>query len=923
MAELTEEMRVLVTAEVDRAVKNLQALDKKTNETGSNFKKLGVAIGSAFAVKEIVNFSKNAISSFEQSQKTARTLSAVLKATGSEAWTSSEKLQSMARSLQELTGYEDDAILSMQSVLLGFKNIKGDTFEEATKAILDMANVMGMDLKSAAQSVGKALDDPEKGLDSLKKQGFNFSESQKGLMKSLMDTGKKAQAQKIILDELAGTFGGAAQAGVTASNKLKNALGDLQKTAGQMLSPLAEDLANLTGDFLASLGNMDAGTKDFIAGMLEVVAVSAPCILAIKGISIALTALAANPVMLAIGATVAGVALIGGAAKKSRNEFDNLSKEINNTVSAEKQLLQAFSQGNEQKVLDQKTTDELIKLYPQLNGTINAYTTTVEEASAATKKLNDQKLLDSSSSGIKNYMKRLDDISSLEEKINKYSKSSNDIDLEHVKILREQKEEQLKIAESLRTQINERIKVTGKELLSNGSLKDLPVIKLPAKLELDTSEESLNLNIKTWKEWWEKITGISQFSFKTGQEAGKLYVKGLESALSASEDISKVLSEDISKVLGEKSNLTGFIENQMGEIQKNLQALLTVPQDKIDKPFELIDKSISELIKKYKDLKSARNRALIDDEIFDLQKKVDNLGKTERELVLKRLDDIQATAEQKEAYMSLYDAIALSNGSFSSLAEKLGIITKNGLLQIDGWKEYAKVLGETVSQLANASFDATLSGFETFGKALGEGASASDALKSAFVDMAQSILNQLPLLFMQAGLQLIAQGQWAMGLGFIAAAGSTAITAGFVKGKKNSSKETNALGGVYGDDSYARFAKGGTFTNSIVTSPTVFRFARGSDFGTGLMGEAGPEAIMPLKRGSDGTLGVESSVANVAIPVYIYNYSSEEVSAKESFSEDGQKQIEVKIGAVINAHIASGKADKAMQGRYGVKAQGV
>lgn len=915
MAELTEEMRVLVTAEVDRAVKNLQALDKKTTETGSHFKKLGVAIGSAFAVKELINFSKNAINAFEQSQKTVRTLGTVLKATGAEAWTSTQKLQEMAQSMQSLTGYEDDAILAMQSVLLGFKNIQGDNFEEATKAILDMATVMDMDLKSAAQSIGKALDDPINGLDSLKRQGFNFTDSQKAVMKSLLDTGKTAEAQKIILDELAGTFGGAAKASKSASDDLKKSLSDLQKTAGEMIAPLADDFSTFASNFLNAISGMDEGTKDFIAGMLEVVVVSAPAILAIKGITLALGALVANPIALTLGATVAGIALIGGTAKKARNEFENLSNEINSTSKAEKQLLQAFSEGNEQKILDQKTTDELIKLYPQLNGKINAYTTTVEEATCATKKLNDQKLLDSSSSGIKNYIKKLDDISGLEEKINKYSKSSNDIDADHVKILQAQKDEQVKIAESLRTQINERIKVTGKKLLSNGSLKDLPVITLPAKLELDTSEESLNLNIKSWQEWWEKITGISKDSFKTGQQAGELYVKGLETALYA--------SKDISEILGENFDLTGLLENQMVEVQKNLHTLLTIPQDEINKPFELIDKSIIELVKKYKELKAARDSALIDDEISDLQKKVDDIGKSERQLILERLDDIQATAEQKEAYMALYDAIALSNESFSSLGEKLGEITEKGLSHIDGWKEYAKVLGDTVTSLANASFDATLSGFETFGQALGEGASASDALKAAFVDMAQSILNQLPLLFMQAGLQLIAQGQWGLGLGFIAAAGSTAITAGFVKGKQNSAKESNALGGVYGDDFYARFAKGGTFTNSIVTSPTVFKFARGSGFGTGLMGEAGPEAIMPLKRGSDGTLGVEASGANVAVPVYIYNYSSQEVSAKESFGADGQKQIEVKIGAVINAHLASGKADKAIQGRYGVKAQGV
>lgn len=56
----------------------------------------------------------------------------------------------------------------------------------------------------------------------------------------------------------------------------------------------------------------------------------------------------------------------------------------------------------------------------------------------------------------------------------------------------------------------------------------------------------------------------------------------------------------------------------------------------------------------------------------------------------------------------------------------------------------------------------------------------------------------------------------------------------------------------------APFAKGGAFTNSIVSSPTLFKFAKG----TGMMGEAGPEAILPLKRGANGSLGVQAIGAN-------------------------------------------------------------
>lgn len=75
----------------------------------------------------------------------------------------------------------------------------------------------------------------------------------------------------------------------------------------------------------------------------------------------------------------------------------------------------------------------------------------------------------------------------------------------------------------------------------------------------------------------------------------------------------------------------------------------------------------------------------------------------------------------------------------------------------------------------------------------------------------------------------------------------------------------NALGGVY--DNVSRFAKGGSFTNSIVDSPTLFKFAKG----TGMMGEAGPEAIMPLKRGSDGSLGVQVNGGSVGSTAPVTN----------------------------------------------------
>ena len=62
----------------------------------------------------------------------------------------------------------------------------------------------------------------------------------------------------------------------------------------------------------------------------------------------------------------------------------------------------------------------------------------------------------------------------------------------------------------------------------------------------------------------------------------------------------------------------------------------------------------------------------------------------------------------------------------------------------------------------------------------------------------------------------------------------------------------SANGNVFAPGGVVPYAMGG-----IVTRPTIFPFADGGGFRTGLMGEAGPEAIMPLKRGADGKLGVQ------------------------------------------------------------------
>ena len=97
-----------------------------------------------------------------------------------------------------------------------------------------------------------------------------------------------------------------------------------------------------------------------------------------------------------------------------------------------------------------------------------------------------------------------------------------------------------------------------------------------------------------------------------------------------------------------------------------------------------------------------------------------------------------------------------------------------------------------------------------------------------------------------------------------------------------------ANGRVFAQNGIQAFARGG-----IVNKPTVFPFANG----IGLMGEAGPEAIMPLRRGRDGNLGVMSSgggTTNVVV----------NVDASGSKVEGDQSQAKA-LGNVISAAVQS------------------
>lgn len=143
--------------------------------------------------------------------------------------------------------------------------------------------------------------------------------------------------------------------------------------------------------------------------------------------------------------------------------------------------------------------------------------------------------------------------------------------------------------------------------------------------------------------------------------------------------------------------------------------------------------------------------------------------------------------------------------------------------------------------------------------------------KLSFSELADSIISDMMRIMVQQSITVpLASGFGSMIGGLFGGSSPSVASVG-------DPKVGYAKGGVPGAPSLAAYA------NTIVSKPTIFPFAKG----VGLMGEAGPEAIMPLKRGPDGTLGVSGGGSNVVVNVI------------ESPGNGGQRQERQEGGTTI------------------------
>lgn len=225
------------------------------------FAKFGQAVTGVRSAFELL------LGPMQEAQEAAlaeRKLAQVFKSTANAAGIAKDEVMAYASERQKLTSFDADDTVNAAAILGSFTNIKGNVFTQALTSAQDLSAFMGQDLQTSIMQIGKALNDPAKGVSALAKSGIQFSESQKATIKQLQETGKLAEAQGMILKEMQTQFGGQAEALVNPIDQAKHAWGDFMETIGGIVNEKLLPLMPKLIEAFESLSNVAVGAMEGI-----------------------------------------------------------------------------------------------------------------------------------------------------------------------------------------------------------------------------------------------------------------------------------------------------------------------------------------------------------------------------------------------------------------------------------------------------------------------------------------------------------------------------------------------------------------------------------------------------------------------------------------------------------------------------------
>lgn len=207
-----------------------------------------------------------------------------LKSMGNASGKTAKDLELSAKQLQRLSTFDDDDILrNVTSAMLTFGKVSGEQFDRAQRAAVDMATSLQMELQPATVMIGKAMNDPVKGITAMGRAGIQFTKQQKDMIKSLTESGRVMDAQNIILAELERQFMGAglaAREAVPGSDAI-DSWREFQEVIGDVVLRIIEAVEPMVIKVLDAFNNLSPGMQTFIVMAGAVAAAIGPLLWAL------------------------------------------------------------------------------------------------------------------------------------------------------------------------------------------------------------------------------------------------------------------------------------------------------------------------------------------------------------------------------------------------------------------------------------------------------------------------------------------------------------------------------------------------------------------------------------------------------------------------------------------------------------------
>lgn len=260
------------------AQKRLNAAGRKMKEVGDSMANVGTTLSVAVTAPILAAGAAAVQGAQAQAQAMAQ-VNAALESMGPVAGRTADQLLKASDALELNSLFDGDEILQKVTAnMLTFGNVSGQAFDRAQQAALDLSTRLGTDLQSSTIMIGKALNDPVKGITALSRVGIQLTEDQKALIRSMSETGNVAGAQSIILGELERQFGGAAKAAADTSpwRRAQVAIGQAGDAVGEMLLPVIAKVSGFVERVALAFANLSPGMQSFIVTAAGIAAVVGP-----------------------------------------------------------------------------------------------------------------------------------------------------------------------------------------------------------------------------------------------------------------------------------------------------------------------------------------------------------------------------------------------------------------------------------------------------------------------------------------------------------------------------------------------------------------------------------------------------------------------------------------------------------------------